>query len=110
MGPRGPWIITLPVGRACVDALFTVDMWLGVLVESMPMQMAATIAAAAALMLAGRASYPGGRTEHGNCVPLYGGTLVTLPKPGYRFADGSFIPTDQIVVMKDGGLWKCGGN
>jgi hypothetical protein len=68
----------------------------------------ATIAAVTVLLLCSCASYPGSRGDNGNCVPLYGGTLVTLPKAGYRLSDGSFIPMDQIIVMKDGGLWKCG--
>ena len=70
--------------------------------------MRATIAAAMALLLCSCASYPGARGEGGNCVPLYGGTLVTQPKAGYRLSDGVFIPMDQITVMSDGGVWKCG--
>jgi hypothetical protein len=62
---------------------------------------------AVALMLCSCATYPGARDD-GNCVPLYGGTLVTIPKSGYRLSDGGFISMDQIVVMKDGGIWKCG--
>ena len=72
------------------------------------MRIRAMILMAAALMLCSCASYPGATDDDGNCVPLYGGTLVTLPKPGYRLADGGFIAMDQIVVMKDGGIWKCG--
>jgi hypothetical protein len=71
------------------------------------MMIRATIAAATALLLCSCASYPGARGD-GNCVPLYGGTLMTLPKPGYRFSDGSFIPMEQLIIMKDGGVWKCG--
>jgi hypothetical protein len=68
----------------------------------------ATIAATIALLLGSCASYPGARGDQGNCVPLYGGTLVTLPEAGYRLSNGAFIPMDQITVMGDGGVWKCG--
>ena len=64
--------------------------------------------AGAAALLCSCATYPGARDANGNCVPLYGGTLVTLPQAGYRLSDGTFIPMDQITVMKDGGVWKCG--
>jgi hypothetical protein len=73
------------------------------------MSIRVTIASATALMLlASCATYPGARNEDGNCVPLYGGKFETLPKAGYRFSDGGFIPMEQLIIMKDGGVWKCG--
>ncbi|MCC6776678.1 MAG: hypothetical protein IT537_08590 [Hyphomicrobiales bacterium] len=56
------------------------------------------------VVLVNCANYPG-LTDR--CVPLYGGTLVTLPHQGYRMPDGGWIPMSEILVMSDGGVWKC---
>jgi hypothetical protein len=61
----------------------------------------------AVLLLSGCANYPQVYADGSSCVPLYGGTLVTLPKAGYRMPDGGFIPMEELLVMRDGGVWKC---
>jgi hypothetical protein len=61
----------------------------------------------AVLLLAGCANYPHVYADGSSCVPLYGGTLVTLPNAGYRMPDGGFIPMEELLVMRDGGVWKC---
>jgi len=61
--------------------------------------------AMALLLLLGGCATNAGLTDQ--CVPLYGGILVTLPQQGYRMPNGGFIPMSEILVMEDGGLWKC---
>lgn len=65
----------------------------------------AALMAVLIVVLAGCATNPGLTDQ---CVPLYGGQVVMLPRQGYRMPDGGFIPFEQIVVTNDGGVWTCG--
>ena len=50
-----------------------------------------------------------GSAQGGECAPT-AAQMTTLPAPGYRLADGEFVPQSEVQASPDGRFWQCRGS
>ena len=68
----------------------------------------ASVSLAAGALLAS-ALTTSGSAQGGNCAPT-AAQMTTLPAPGYRLADGEFVPQSEVQASPDNRFWQCRGN